>query len=184
MYSHSPIHTLQPGRLFWAPDSYNQLPTWPCHQHVQRLPKLNVSKTALPIIPPKLLISVNGNSTVLFSGAKKPWSFLTPLSHSTHNSGVNRYLYTQEIQNSTTSHFLQHCCPSPSSVPFFFFLPHPTACRLLVPSPGTKLKPPAVEAQSLNRWTTKEVSVVYKILYIRSHHSSVHTFQSFVSHTD
>ena len=90
----------------------------------------------------------------------------------------------QEIQNSTTSHFLQHCCPSPSSVPFFFFLPHHTACRLLVPSPGTKLKPPAVEAQSLNRWTTKEVSVVYKILYIRSHHSSVHTFQSFVSHTD
>lgn len=30
-------------------------------------------------------------------------------------------LYTQGIQNSTTSHFLQHCCPSPSSLPFFLF---------------------------------------------------------------
>ena len=39
----------------------------------------------------------------------------------------------------------------------FFVWPHCTACRILVPPPGIKSVAPAVEAQSLNHWTTKEV---------------------------
>ena len=41
---------------------------------------------------------------------------------------------------------------------FFFFLswPHRTSCGLLVPPPGIEPTPPALEAQSLNHWTTRE----------------------------
>ena len=39
---------------------------------------------------------------------------------------------------------------------FFFFLPGQIACRILVPQLGTEPVPPAVEAQSLNQWTTRE----------------------------
>ena len=31
------------------------------------------------------------------------------------------------------------------------------ACGILVPQPGIKPMPPALEAQSLNHWTTREV---------------------------
>ena len=34
---------------------------------------------------------------------------------------------------------------------------HYTACRILVPRPGIKPMPPAVEAQSLHHCTTREV---------------------------
>ena len=40
---------------------------------------------------------------------------------------------------------------------FFCFWLCNTACRILVPRPGIKPTPPAVEAQSLNHWTTREV---------------------------
>ena len=43
---------------------------------------------------------------------------------------------------------------------FFFFLifwPCPAACGILVPRPGMQPEPPAVEAWSLNHWTTREV---------------------------
>ena len=40
---------------------------------------------------------------------------------------------------------------------FWFLWPHCVACGILVPQPGTKPAPPAVEAQSLNHWTTREV---------------------------
>ena len=40
----------------------------------------------------------------------------------------------------------------------FFFLPHHMACRILLPWPGIKPMPHAVEAWSLNHWTTREVS--------------------------
>ena len=43
------------------------------------------------------------------------------------------------------------------SVSFFFFWPCCT-CRILVPQPGIKSVPAAVEAQSLNLWTTREAS--------------------------
>ena len=33
------------------------------------------------------------------------------------------------------------------------------ACRILAPRPGIEPVPPAVEAQSLNHWTTREVPV-------------------------
>ena len=40
---------------------------------------------------------------------------------------------------------------------FFFFWPHYVACGMLVPQPGVKLAPSAVEAQSLNHWASGEV---------------------------
>ena len=39
---------------------------------------------------------------------------------------------------------------------FFFQLRH-RACGILVPQPGIEPAPPAVEAQSLNHWTAREV---------------------------
>ena len=39
----------------------------------------------------------------------------------------------------------------------FFFWPRHAACGILVPRPGMEPVPPAVEARSLNRWTTREV---------------------------
>ena len=40
---------------------------------------------------------------------------------------------------------------------FSFFLLHYAACGILVPQPGIKPMSPAMEAQSLNHWTTREV---------------------------
>ena len=40
---------------------------------------------------------------------------------------------------------------------FFFFLLHCTACRFLVPRPGTEPMPPPVHVWILNEWATKEV---------------------------
>ena len=48
-------------------------------------------------------------------------------------------------------------------VPFLFvcfggvFWPRCVACRILVPPPGMEPVPPAVEAQSPNHWTAREV---------------------------
>ena len=50
-----------------------------------------------------------------------------------------------------------------------FFWPHHTACGILVPHSGIKPTPPAVEVQSLNHWTTREV--LYHMSFI---HSSIH----------
>ena len=50
--------------------------------------------------------------------------------------------------------------PTTSLLYFFFFFfvwLHGEAYRILVPRPGIKPTAPAVEAQSLNHWTTKEV---------------------------
>ena len=38
-----------------------------------------------------------------------------------------------------------------------FFRPHHVACGILVPQPGIKPTPPALEMQSLNHWTNREV---------------------------
>ena len=40
---------------------------------------------------------------------------------------------------------------------FIFFWLHSVACKILVPQPGIKPMPPAVEAPSLNKWTAREV---------------------------
>ena len=40
---------------------------------------------------------------------------------------------------------------------FFFFWLHHTACRVLVPRPGIEPMPRAVEVQSRNHWTAREV---------------------------
>ena len=39
----------------------------------------------------------------------------------------------------------------------YLFRPHHVACRIFVPRPGIKPITPAVEAQSLNHWTAREV---------------------------
>ena len=39
----------------------------------------------------------------------------------------------------------------------FYFWLHHAACRILVPQAGTEPMSPAVETQSLNHWTTREV---------------------------
>ena len=49
---------------------------------------------------------------------------------------------------------------------FFFFFknvswPHQTAHRILVHLPEIELTPPALEAQSLNHWTNREVPIFY-----------------------
>ena len=42
--------------------------------------------------------------------------------------------------------------------------PHHAACGILVPRQGSEPAPPAVEAQNLNRWTTREVpKIKFKI---------------------
>lgn len=51
---------------------------------------------------------------------------------------------------------------------FFFFLnfwPHlAAACRILVPCPGIEPLPPALEAQSLKHWTSREVPGSFPLL--------------------
>ena len=51
--------------------------------------------------------------------------------------------------------------PSPRGLPWpLFFLNfwlHHAACKILVPQPRMQSAPPAVEAQSLNHWTAREV---------------------------
>ena len=47
----------------------------------------------------------------------------------------------------------------------FFFLrgPNPTACGILVPQPGIRPVPPALEAQSLSHWTARKVPHSYHL---------------------
>ena len=47
---------------------------------------------------------------------------------------------------------------------FFFFWPCHMACGILVPQPGIAPVPPALEALSLNHWTTREVPTSFVIL--------------------
>ena len=42
-----------------------------------------------------------------------------------------------------------------------FWGPHCVACRILVPQPGIKSMPPAVEAWSLNHWSAREIPSHY-----------------------
>ena len=43
---------------------------------------------------------------------------------------------------------------------FFVFWPHLAACEILVPRPGIKPTPLALEVRSFNHWTAREVPVV------------------------
>ena len=43
---------------------------------------------------------------------------------------------------------------------FCFFWPYHTAGGILVPQPGIKTAPPALEVQSLNHWTIREVLIL------------------------
>ena len=51
---------------------------------------------------------------------------------------------------------------------FFFFLQCHLACGILVPWPGIKPTPPALEAQSLNHWTNREVPIIIFLKYALS----------------
>ena len=55
---------------------------------------------------------------------------------------------------------------------FFFFWPHHAACGILVPQPGIEPVPPAVEAQSLNHWTAREVPLFpdFKVVIVLMAH--------------
>ena len=44
------------------------------------------------------------------------------------------------------------------NVPFVFFS---AACRIFIPGPGIEPGTPAVEAQSLNRWTSREIPRIF-----------------------
>ena len=46
---------------------------------------------------------------------------------------------------------------------FFFFWICCVACRILVPQPGIKPEPPAVEVLSPNRWTSREFPQIFNL---------------------
>ena len=49
----------------------------------------------------------------------------------------------------------------------YLFWPHPTACKILVPWPESEPVSPAMEAQSLNHWATREVpQLAFMFLYL------------------
>ena len=45
----------------------------------------------------------------------------------------------------------------------FFFLIRCVACRILVPQPGIKPEPPAVEVLSPNHWTSREFPQIFNL---------------------
>ena len=49
---------------------------------------------------------------------------------------------------------------------FIYFWPRHTACGILVSQPGVKPAPPALQAQSLNQWTAREVPDFLKINFL------------------
>ena len=68
---------------------------------------------------------------------------------------------------------------------FLMFWPCSMACGMLVPQPGFEPLPSAVEAQSLNHWSTKEVASLGRnwmplktatIIALNSGHSDLNTF--------
>ena len=46
----------------------------------------------------------------------------------------------------------------------FFFFPHHVAYRILAPGPGIEPMPPAVDAQSRNHWTPREVPELHFLI--------------------
>ena len=66
------------------------------------------------------------------------------------------------LSKHTHCHHCQVIMGEAPSVPkyfilFYFIWPHHAACEILGSWPGIKPKRPAVEAQSLNHWTSREV---------------------------
>ena len=57
-----------------------------------------------------------------------------------------------------SSHLLPSCA---SNLKKNFFWPHCAVCSILVPQPVFEPVPPTVEGQSLNHWTTREVSLCF-----------------------
>ena len=67
------------------------------------------------------------------------------------NPGFNRYLGSKQIPWSPLPFFKKNLL-------IFIFWLCCVACRILVPQPGIEPRPPAVEVQGPNHWTTREVS--------------------------
>ena len=57
---------------------------------------------------------------------------------------------------------------SPNLFLILIFWPCRMACRILVPRPGIEPVPPAVEVQSLNHWTAREVLAKPNLLSVPS----------------
>ena len=68
----------------------------------------------------------------------------------------------------------------------FFFWLYYLACRILVPRPGIKPTIPAVEAQSLNHWTTRHIIIdsSISILLFKFESSDIMNAVFFFSATD
>ena len=49
----------------------------------------------------------------------------------------------------------------PTIYHYFFFWPYPKAWNILIPWSGIEPASPAVEVQSLNCWTAREVPVIF-----------------------
>ena len=49
---------------------------------------------------------------------------------------------------------------------YFIFWPLSAACGILVPRPGIEPTPPALEAESLNHWTAREVPLYTISFYV------------------
>ena len=60
------------------------------------------------------------------------------------------------LSASVDSLFLDALFPDGMCLLFYFWLHH-TTCGILIPQPGIKPVSPALEAQSPNHWTAKEV---------------------------
>ena len=61
-------------------------------------------------------------------------------------------------------------CSKPNLCEVLFIWQHCESCWILVPWPGIEPVPPAVEAQSLNHWTTREIprSIFLSISHLQS----------------
>ena len=55
-----------------------------------------------------------------------------------------------------------------SNYSIYLFRPHCVACEILVPLPGIECMSPAVEVQSLNHWTAREVPIQLIIWSLKS----------------
>ena len=97
------------------------------------------------------IIGVIQNSGVLEQQAGALLSSVPPkIITSTSPNHLPHYTHTH-------THIHAHTFSTSVRSFFVWFLATLVACRVLVPQPGIEPGPPAVEAQSLNPWTTREV---------------------------